>query len=128
MLGLLLVVVPLTGCSNGDQDKPSIYVEPNVKILYLNDLELQGKVHFLDLKAGEYFVLGSGVEQEDYSVGWNIISENPNIVFVNSPVYDDKGYLTSYFGLTAMNEGHCVVTLKERNGSGIAYLDITVSR
>lgn len=123
----LLLIAPLAACSGEEEPKPNIYVDPNVQVLYLNDLELQGKVHFLDLKAGEYVALGSNVEQEDYSVNWTIISGNPDIVFVNPPVYEEK-YLASYFGLTAMNEGHCIVSLKETDGSNVTYLDITVSR
>lgn len=123
----LLLIAPLTACSGEENPKPNIYVDPNAQVLYLNDLELQGKVHFLDLKAGEYVALGSNVEQEDYSVKWTIVSENPDIVFVNPPVYEEE-YLTSYFGLTAMNEGHCIVSLKETDGTNVTYLDITVSR
>lgn len=122
-----MLIAPLTACSGEENPKPNIYVDPNAQVLYLNDLELQGKVHFLDLKAGEYVALGSNVEQEDYSVKWTIVSENPDIVFVNPPVYEEE-YLTSYFGLTAMNEGHCIVSLKETDGTNVTYLDITVSR
>lgn len=127
-LGLsLLSVVLLTGCV-GEEPKPEIYMEPGVEVVYLDDLELQGKVYFIDLKIGEFIALGSDIEHNDYDIHWDIISDNTNIGFVTAPDYDEKGNLTAFSGITAMNEGRCIVTLKERDGNNIAYFEVKISR
>lgn len=131
LFALVFIAIPVTlstGCTSMNTPAPEVFIEPNAKVLYLDDLEMQGKVHFIELKMGDYVLLGSNKEHDDYHIEWNVTSSMPNVIYVNPPVYDEENNLTSFFSLTALVEGKSTITIKGSDNNDVAYIEFTVSR
>ena len=115
-----------TGCGAGKTEPAVIDLEPEVRSLQLDSVESHGKVHKVEIEVGEYFVLSTEEDKNDYEKEWIVVSDTPEIVLTALPSYNEDEHLESFYSFTGMTAGKSRVVFSEFEGHDMIVFEVEV--